>query len=128
MIAATMGKENAIGQVFNCGTNKFVSYKGLSDMTNKAVGNDPAAASYTYYEPRDFPEWDGAGVQEFPFRRETFITTPNKATTLLGWEPKRSIVDDIKEEVAIYEANGGTKEVWSNDKELKYDMEIVAKK
>ena len=67
-------------------------------------------------------------MQEFPFRRETFITTPSKATTLLGWTPKKSIIDDIKAEVAIYEKTGGLKESWSNEKELKYDEEIMAKK
>jgi hypothetical protein len=58
-----MGKEQAMGQVFNCGTSKFVSYKGLSDMTHKALGNDVEKdAKYIYYEPKDFPDWDGSGM------------------------------------------------------------------
>jgi len=80
-----------------------------------------------FYEPKDFEHWDGSGVQEFPFRRDTFITTPNKAITSLGWKPTKSITKDIEAEVALYEKLGGKAEEWSI-KELKYDFEVIASK
>ena len=33
----------------------------------------------------------GKGVQEFPFRKETFITSNSKAKALLNWKPKHII-------------------------------------
>ena len=45
---------------------------------------------------------------------------------MLGWQPKHSIVNDIDEEVAIYEKLGNMKEEWSM-KELRYDLEVSIK-
>lgn len=57
----------------------MITYKGLSDAIHKALGNNvDTDAKYLFYEPKDFDNWDGSGVQEFPFRRDTFVTTPNK--------------------------------------------------
>jgi hypothetical protein len=64
---------------------------------------------------------------EFPFRRETFIVSSNKAKVKLGWKPAYSIAKCIQEELSIYEAQGGLKEEWGLN-ELKYDMEILVSK
>ena len=62
----------------------------------------------------------------FPFRAETFITTPSKAKLLLGWTPKHRIESDIADEVAAYEAKGGFTAKWSLE-ELRCDMEVAEK-
>lgn len=64
---------------------------------------------------------------EFPFRRETFIVTSNKAKVLLNFQPKHSIAKDIPAELKDYEAQGGLKEDWGME-ELRYDCEIMASK
>ena len=59
----------------------MITYKGLSDAIHKTLGNDvDKDAKYLFYEPTEFEHWDGSGVQEFPFRRDTFVTTPNKVS------------------------------------------------
>lgn len=65
---------------------------------------------------------------EFPFRRETFIVTSNKAKVKLGWKPQHSLAKDIKDEIDTYIAQGGMEEKWTVDKEIRYDMEILASK
>jgi len=70
-----------LNQVFNCGTNRMITYKGLTESIHKALGNDlEKDVKYLFYEPKDFDHWDGSGVMEFPFRRDTFVTTPNKVS------------------------------------------------
>jgi len=125
LIAAALGNDKSIGQVFNCASDRYISYKGLCSLVHKALGNEASDCSHLYYEPKAFDNWDGTGVMEFPFRRETFIVSPSKAQQLLGWKATHTIEQDIKEEIAEWEANGGRAEEWSLA-ELKYDMEIVA--
>jgi len=126
LISAALGHPKATNEVFNCGTDRYVSYKGLSQMAFKAVGSEETP-KHLYYEPKEFDHWDGKGVQEFPFRRETFITTPSKAKLLLGWAPKHSLAEDLKKEVEEYQQMGGFKEQWTME-ELKYDLEVIASK
>jgi hypothetical protein len=88
------------------------------------VGTPEEARKILSYNPDKFPHWDGKGVQEFPFRKETFITTPSKAKKLLGWSPKHILTNDIPGEVKEYEQLGGPAEVWTNE-EIKYDLEVI---
>jgi len=126
-ITAAIGHKNAVNEIFNCGTDLYVSYKGLAKLINAEVGNTEEDARFIYYDPDQFSHWDGKGVQEFPFRKETFITTPSKAKQLLGWAPKHSLLADLKEEVAEYRRAGGASEQWTGE-ETKYDAEILAAK
>lgn len=126
LIAATLGKAEAINQVFNCGTDKYISYLQLSAEIKSLVGGK--SNEYLHYEPKDFPDWDGSGVQEFPFRRETFITSPAKAIAATGWKPKHSLVADLVQEIADYKENVDDKKAWGADaEELKYDRDVIAK-
>jgi nucleoside-diphosphate-sugar epimerase len=127
LISATLGKDVAKGQIFNCGTDKSISYKGLAKIIHTALGNDASDMRFMYYEPKDFDKWDGSGVQEFPFRRETFITSPSKAKMLLGWTPRHRIEDHIAADIKEYEELGGFKEKWGVE-EVKYDLEVIASK
>jgi nucleoside-diphosphate-sugar epimerase len=123
LIAAAVGHPAALGEIFNCGTDRYITYKGLSKIIHEKYGNSEDDIKFLSYEPKLFDHWDGSGVMEFPFRRDTFITTPSKAKLALGWSPKHNIVDDIAEEIAEYEAQGGTKESWGLE-QLRYDMEV----
>lgn len=127
MIACALGNKNANNQVFNCGTDKYISYKALSQLIHKKLGKDASTAKYMYYEPNDFNNWDGSGVMQFPFRRDTFITTPSKAKLLLGWKPKHNLEDDLDVDIREYADAGGFTDKWSM-KEVKYDLEIIASK
>jgi nucleoside-diphosphate-sugar epimerase len=67
--------------------------KGLADMIHHEVGTAESEQMYMYFDPKLY-----ATVQ-FPFRRETFITSPGKAKKLLQWAPKHRLEQDLKEEV-----------------------------
>ena len=107
LITAAIGNDKAKNQIFNCGTDRYISYKGLSQTIHKKLGNADADMKYMYYEPKDFDHWDGSGVMEFPFRRETFITSPGKARLLLGWKPKHTVEGDMEAEIKDYEVSVG---------------------
>jgi nucleoside-diphosphate-sugar epimerase len=93
MIVSTVGKEEAINQVFNCGSNRYVTYRGLCEMLYNSLSIEKSHQRICSYDPELFPE------VQFPFRKETFITSPNKAMRLLGWKPNRRIDSDIGFEV-----------------------------
>ena len=40
IIAAAIGNANAYKQAFNCGTDKFISYKGLCEAIAKAANSE----------------------------------------------------------------------------------------
>lgn len=116
LIACAVGKDAAMNQIFNCGTDNYITYNDLVKGIHKALGNADSDAKFIYYEPKDF---DVKG--EFPFRRGTFITSPAKAISSIDWKSERNIANDLSEECKIYDSNGGLKADWSADKELKND-------
>jgi len=74
-----------------------------------------------------FEHWKATTeVSVFPFRAETFVTTPSKAKLLLGWSPKHSLEKEIAAEIAAYEAKGGFAAKWTLE-ELRCDMEVAEK-
>ena len=125
LIALTVGNPKAMNEVFNCGTDRYITYKGLCGLIHKHYNNAEEDIQYLHYDPQDFSHWDGDGPMEFPFRSNSFITTPNKAKVLLGWSPKHKLESDITAELDEYNAIGGTKEKWGVN-ELRYDLEVIA--
>jgi nucleoside-diphosphate-sugar epimerase len=121
LIGAAIGNPAAHNEVFNCGSDEFVSYEGLCSLIHTALGTEDKDRKYLYYEPKQYEDI------EFPFRSETFIVSSNKAISKLGWTPKHSIAKDIKLEIDAYEALGGLKEQWT-EKELKYDTQMIEDK
>lgn len=119
LIAAAVGHPSAMNQVFNCGTDRYVSYKGICQLIHKELGTSEDNIKYMYYDPKAFTHWEGG----FPFRRETFITTPSKAKLLLGWKPKHIFSNDVKDEVADYMSTSDASKKWGFE-ELKNDLEV----
>ena len=126
-IAASILNSNAINQILNCGTDRFISYKGLAKLVHSTLGNSEDDQKFLQYDPDAYPDWDGKGVQEFPFRKETFITSNSKAKHLLNWKPKHIISEDLVAEIEEYKSIGGFDEKWT-DEETKYDAQIIAAK
>eukprot|EP00595_Chromulina_sp_UTEXLB2642_P003157 CAMPEP_0196765942 /NCGR_PEP_ID=MMETSP1095-20130614/15663_1 /TAXON_ID=96789 ORGANISM="Chromulina nebulosa, Strain UTEXLB2642" /NCGR_SAMPLE_ID=MMETSP1095 /ASSEMBLY_ACC=CAM_ASM_000446 /LENGTH=353 /DNA_ID=CAMNT_0042125369 /DNA_START=32 /DNA_END=1089 /DNA_ORIENTATION=- len=127
LISAAIGHPAAFNEVFNAGTDRYISYKGLISIIDSALGHETASKILSY-DPKNFPEWDGKeDVAEFPFRKETFITSVNKAKDVLNWSPTRSLAKDVKGEVDEYLSSSKAKDTWSI-KQLRYDFEIIASK
>lgn len=93
-------------------------------MIHKELGNTDDDEKYLFYEPKDFDLWKGSGVMQFPFRRDTFITSPSKAKLALGWTSKHTVQNDIAAEIAEYKASSDAKKEYGLD-ELRYDMEVT---
>jgi nucleoside-diphosphate-sugar epimerase len=127
LIALTVGHTKAANQVFNCGSDRYITYKGLCGLIHKHYSNADDEIKYLHYDPEDFTHWDGTGPMEFPFRANSFITTPSKAKVLLGWSPQHRLEADIAAELEEYKNIGGTKEKWGMD-QLRYDLEVIASK
>lgn len=78
LIASVVGKEVAAGgQIFNCGTDKLVSYGEVCATAAKAVGRDSAVVA-------TLPP---GTKSSFPFRpnAEGFAVRVNKVKEILGW-------------------------------------------
>ena len=113
--------------MFNCVSDEFITYQGLCGAVHDALKTASEGRKYLYYEPKEFDHCDGAGVMEFPFRRDTFIVSSNKAKVVLGWRPQHSLLPGIRAEVAAYLAGDGPAEQWTVE-ELRYDLELLASK
>jgi nucleoside-diphosphate-sugar epimerase len=89
MLSSVVGKEAAAsGQVFNCGTDSFVSYRALCELVGETVGRKPKIVTYN---PTDFELPKGF----FPFRDETFCVSPDKAKAVLGWSKTHWIEKEL---------------------------------
>ena len=140
LIASAIGNPAALQETFNCGSDRYISYRNLVGAIHKVTAPHRSPASTTEeevheprilsYDPSAYPHWDGSGVQVFPFRSETFVASSSKAQRLLGWRPRGtvaggpSVVTDLTDEVAQYVASGGAGEQWSNGRETKHDAEV----
>jgi len=128
LIALAINHPNATNQIFNCVTDRYISYKDLAILCHNAYHNQETDKNFLYYDPEEFDTWKSKSpIMRFPFRSESFIVSCDKATQLLGWSPSYNIVNDINEVVNGYKERGGCREKWTLD-QLRYDMEIVASK
>lgn len=91
MIAAAIGNEKAVGQVFNCATSSLITYNELIEVCAKAAG-----AEYTieHYDPKALPKGVELPKGFFPFRDTPFYVSVDKAADLLGFTPMHSIAED----------------------------------
>ena len=113
LIISTMGKDAAMNEIFNCGTDNYISYNDLCKGIHKALGNADSDCKITYYEPKDYSDVKF----DFPFRRGTFVTDVSKIQDKCGWKSARNVANDLAAECAIYEENGGMKKELNTEKD-----------
>ncbi|CAM9163795.1 unnamed protein product [Ectocarpus fasciculatus] len=101
MLASVVGNERAVNQVFNCASDRYITYNGLFREVGKVAKPTVSKMAY-YYEPRDYDLKKGW----FPFRNNHFVVNSEKAKRLLGWSPKHTITDDLTEYFEGYKAAG----------------------
>jgi nucleoside-diphosphate-sugar epimerase len=66
LISTSLGHPSAVNEVFNAGSDRYVTYKGLCAAIAAAYGAESKVLSY---DPAKFENWDGKlDVSEFPFR------------------------------------------------------------
>ncbi|MBE9103336.1 NAD-dependent epimerase/dehydratase family protein [Vacuolonema iberomarrocanum] len=93
-MAAVLGNEKAIGQVYNVAGDRYVTFTGLARACAVAVGKDPKTLDLVYYDPKAF---DFGKRKAFPMRVQHFFADIHKAKTELNWSPKFDLVSGLKD-------------------------------
>ncbi len=88
-MAAVLGNETAIGQIYNISGEKAVTFDGLARACATAAGKDPEALNLIHYDPKAF---DFGKAKAFPMRVQHFFTAIDKAQAELGWAPTYDLV------------------------------------
>ncbi|CAM9106742.1 unnamed protein product [Choristocarpus tenellus] len=101
MLTSVIGNSDAVGQVFNCATDRYITYNNLLRQVGKVTEYSEAVLT-NYYDPGDYELEKGW----FPFRNNHFFVASDKAKCVLGWSPKHDIVEDLPEYFQGYKAAG----------------------
>lgn len=101
----------ASGNIFNCVSDRAVTFNGLVKLCSQAAGVE---AKVVYYEPK------AVGVdakKAFPFRNMHFYAEPRAAKEILGWSSSTNLAEDLKERFKEYISIGRDK------KDIKFDVD-----
>ncbi len=91
-MAAVLGNERAIGQIYNVSGDRAVTFDGLARACAAAAGKDPSSLQIIHYDPKKF---DFGKRKAFPMRVQHFFTDIHKAKTDLGWQPQFDLVSGL---------------------------------
>lgn len=93
-MAAVLGNEAAIGEIYNISGERYVSFDGLARACAAAMGKDPATVALVHYNPKQFDFGKG---KAFPLRSQHFFADIHKAQIQLNWTPKFDLVAGLKD-------------------------------
>eukprot|EP00262_Sarcandra_glabra_P007503 TRINITY_DN2035_c0_g1_i1.p1 TRINITY_DN2035_c0_g1~~TRINITY_DN2035_c0_g1_i1.p1 ORF type:complete len:402 (+),score=85.90 TRINITY_DN2035_c0_g1_i1:50-1255(+) len=95
----TLAVENpasASGKIFNCVSDRAVTFDGLAKLCAQAAG---CQLKIIHYDPK------AVGVdakKAFPFRNMHFYAEPRAAKEILGWSSSTNLPEDLKERFDEY--------------------------
>ena len=92
-MAAVLGNQTAIGEIYNVSDTRYVTFIGLAQQCAIAAGKDPSQINFVYYNPKDC---DFGKKKAFPFRLQHFFATVTKAQQDLNWNPKYDLLSGLK--------------------------------
>lgn len=93
-MAAVLGNEKAIGQIYNVSGERFVTFDGLARACAVAAGKSPDELRIVHYDPKKF---DFGKRKGFPMRVQHFFASINKAMTELNWKPEYDLISGLKD-------------------------------
>jgi nucleoside-diphosphate-sugar epimerase len=93
-MAAILGNQRAIGQIYNISGEKAVTFDGLARACAAAAGKDPEALKIVHYNPKEF---DFGKAKAFPMRVQHFFTSIEKAKAELDWQPSFDLISGLKD-------------------------------
>jgi len=93
-MAAVLGNQTAIGQIYNISGEKAVTFDGLAKACAMAAGKDPESLKIVHYNPKDF---DFGKKKAFPMRVQHFFASIEKAKAELNWKPSFDLVSGLKD-------------------------------
>lgn len=91
-MAAVLGNEKAIGQIYNISGDRYVTFDGLARACAEAVGKSDV--KLIHYDPKQF---DFGKRKAFPMRVQHFFADVSKAMQDLNWQPKFDLVSGLKD-------------------------------
>ncbi|KAH7654845.1 NAD-dependent epimerase/dehydratase domain-containing protein [Dioscorea alata] len=112
MLALAVEKPAAASaKIFNCVSDRAVTFNGLAKLCAEATGRP---LDIVYYDPK------AVGVdarKAFPFRNMHFYAEPRAPKELLGWTSTTNLPEDLKERFEEYVSIGRDK------KEMKFETD-----
>ncbi|MGB7441258.1 MAG: NAD-dependent epimerase/dehydratase family protein [Coleofasciculaceae cyanobacterium] len=119
-MAAVLGNEKAIGEIYNISGDRYVTFDGLARACATAAGKSADTLNLVHYDPKKF---DFGKRKAFPMRLQHFFADVHKAKTELNWQPEYDLISGLKDSFGNdYLASG------RQDAELDFslDEEILA--
>ena len=103
-MAAVLGNETAVGQIYNVSGDRYVTFDGLARACTEAAGKSPDAVQLVHYDPKQF---DFGKRKAFPLRVQHFFASVNKAKTELNWQPEYDLLSGLRDSFQNdYQASG----------------------
>ncbi len=91
-MAAVLGNETAIGQIYNISGDRYVTFDGLARACAEAAGK--SEVKLIHYDPKQF---DFGKRKAFPMRVQHFFADVSKAVQELNWQPKFDLISGLKD-------------------------------
>ncbi len=92
-MAAVLGNEKAIGQIYNVSGDRYVTFDGLARACGAAAGKS-TDIKIVHYDPKKF---DFGKRKAFPMRSQHFFASVNKAMSELNWQPEFDLISGLKD-------------------------------
>jgi nucleoside-diphosphate-sugar epimerase len=93
-MAAVLGNQKAIGQVYNISGERYVTFDGLAKSCARAAGKSLDTIQLIHYDPKQF---DFGKHKAFPMRVQHFFADVHKAIQDLNWKPEFDLISGLKD-------------------------------
>jgi nucleoside-diphosphate-sugar epimerase len=93
-MAAVLGNDRAVGQIYNISDDRYVTFDGLARACAVATGKSPEGLKIVHYNPKKF---DFGKKKAFPMRVQNFFADVNKAMKELAWKPEYNLISGLQE-------------------------------
>ncbi len=93
-MAAVLGNNQAIGQIYNVSGDRYVTFDGLARACAQAAGKSADTVQIVHYDPKQF---DFGKRKAFPIRVQHFFADIHKAKTQLNWQPEFDLLSGLKD-------------------------------
>ncbi|WP_041393425.1 NAD-dependent epimerase/dehydratase family protein [Pleurocapsa sp. PCC 7327] len=93
-MAAVLGNERAIGEIYNISGDRYVTFEGLARTCAAAAGKSPDDLKLVHYDPKKF---DFGKRKAFPIRVQHFFADVHKAIEHLDWKPEYDLLSGLKD-------------------------------
>lgn len=90
--AMCLGNPVAMNQIYNISDERYVTFDGVAKACAIAMGKPEP--ELVHFDAKDF---DFGKKKPFPMRDQHFFASVEKAQKELGWTPKFSLIDGLKD-------------------------------